>query len=657
MAVSIFIPYLIVVGSGFPFAGLSISFSLLATLVYYIKVRKSYTETLLFLIILALCACLVLRANLFLTFLNVSTILFLGAFYIKPELKDFRFSFFELIFAPISTVWKSFQTKNEYTWESAFSASSKIVNLSKTLKTVAMTSAILIVIIPLLASANPIFSKLVTNVFDVKRILEFLLPKDVEIIFFRIFLFAILAYFLPRILSYANIKEMAKEQSKEFLNSDFLWLPKIAISIVLFVFFITQIQLYFASQQTLYALGYTNSSYTREVFGQLTLVAAIVIGILYNDKKRTKKEKITTLFLLFECYFLAMVAFKSDYDYSNAWGFTQKRLWGFTGVTWLILVLLLYIYIYLKRYEQARFVKGVLAISSSLLLIVNILNFDYLIYHFRKSTTQDGVDYQYISQLSPDAQAYYELATQFPSIYTANNIRALQNKYREFDFRSFNFSEFQQFLAIKSINPQDVENKSYPLYTSTSDRFLVPMSAPYTPPIKKPIGDRQLVLSKEGYSVSINKEWKQSVKHPDEYAFELVKCMQSSGSCDDAEQTAEASLLFKHPIASGLSMSNNYMMSVNDWVLTNLPMYWFNERTRTEYPFDNEILTFESWQAIMRSTPGTDGTVSRNKTFYVPLRNNILEVELIVNKNLSTFEVDKIYGEVKEILSTYQVTN
>lgn len=102
------------------------------------------------------------------------------------------------------------------------------------------------------------------------------------------------------------------------------------------------------------------------------------------------------------------MALKSVNDYSNQWGFTEKRLWGYTGVFWMLFVLTSYSYTYFKQLQDILFVKVVIAITVLTLLAINIANFDYLTYHYRKSTTGQGVDHGYLAYLSADAYSYKE---------------------------------------------------------------------------------------------------------------------------------------------------------------------------------------------------------------------------------------------------------
>lgn len=344
---------------------------------------------------------------------------------------------------------------------------------------------LLLIVIPLLASANPLFSKMIGDVvtlFKIETLLRNIFSTNYLVFFTRLCIFLIFAVFLPRLLTYINLPKNYEQKLTGFFQSLPLLLPKLVIASILIVFFITQAQLYFATKETLRSLGFTHSQYAREVFAQLSIVSFIILGLVYNDKSKRNESKILTYLLLLEGVFLTCIAFKSVYDYSANWGFTHKRLWGYTGVFWMFGTLGIFFYSYLRDMKQEFFVKAVLLLSGLTLIAVNIANFDYLIFHFRKSTTHSGVDYLYLARLSSDAQSYNEHLQILVDTYKTDSknqysevilpaanrllykISELQEKYQKVDFRTFNFSEFKQYQSIKTLNTKDYHNVFTPLF-------------------------------------------------------------------------------------------------------------------------------------------------------------------------------------------------
>lgn len=148
-----------------------------------------------------------------------------------------------------------------------------------------------------------------------------------------------------------------------------LLIPKTAVFVVLSVFFVTQLKLYFSSKETLNALGYTYSNYANEVFTQLSAVAVIVLALLYADKEKKKYNQKIALALLVEGIFLAFMAYKSVYEYSSAWGFTYKRLYGFAVATWILGIFTIYLYAFLKNMEK-KFFLAKSAVYTGIILIL-----------------------------------------------------------------------------------------------------------------------------------------------------------------------------------------------------------------------------------------------------------------------------------------------
>ncbi len=480
---------LLIVMISFPFTGVAIVLGILLTLVYSLKGSKSRIDMFLFLSALVFSVCILWRANPFLTFLNIVTVFYLGTLLSLQNKEKEKGGFIKFASAPLFVILEMVRVKNIFPLSKALvrNASNETKKNVESLKSIGITLVLLLIIIPLLASANPFFEKLVTNIFSVFQLQHLFgglfIPRGI--------LFVLFFFFIPRLISFVQSKGQTFDipLPKEALP---LFLPKAVVIGVLLIFFITQAQLYFSDLNILRQLDYTYSQYAREVFAQLTVVAGILIALLYNDRSRTQKSKLLTYALLIEGIFLTLMAFKSVNDYSNQWGFTEKRLWGYTGVFWMIAIFGAYIYTYKKQLKDTFFVQSVIGISLVTLLLVNVANFDYLIYNFRKSVTERGVDYGYLATLSPDAQSYKDQLLVVKQEFEKRpketqqleqvegpwasswdllwKIEALQGKYKKFDWRTFNLSEYQMYREVKGINVDEYRR----LFTPKED---LPQSA------------------------------------------------------------------------------------------------------------------------------------------------------------------------------------
>ncbi|HSX09344.1 MAG TPA: DUF4153 domain-containing protein [Candidatus Saccharimonadales bacterium] len=470
--ISIIVAWMIAPTADFPIVAFFVFFVSLASVIYFVRKAVTRFDTTLYVGILLLSCFILYRANGALQFLDFVFIIFFGSLLIRPLMSEY--GVFTIIMSPFIVIKNIITSKNIFPY--SFGVAKKYAKANSVLRyvpTIAVTALVLLCTIPLLASANPFFNALLQNVlnfFNLTWLFQYLFTDPLIVYILRVFALAALLYVIPRTLS-ISVVGTEKYVAKSWLSINYL-IPKIAMALVLIIFFITQIQLYFASAHTLQSLGYTNSRLTNEVFAQVTIVAFIVFLLAYLDKSREVWNQRLTYFLVIEAYFLVGIAFKSVNDYSSLYGLTQKRLWGYTTMTWLTCALAVFVYYYKKQTSDLSFVKQIMTLTMAVLLVVNILNFDYLIYHYSKPTTPKGVDYRYLAGLSPDAHQSKEVIIKAmeeaekkasSNTYDSQNIDAVYKVIDEIGFlrykygaeksaNSFNFSEYQEYLDTKNIN-------------------------------------------------------------------------------------------------------------------------------------------------------------------------------------------------------------
>lgn len=463
--------YLVIGTPFFPSTGLAISFILLATTIYALQERKTAFTTFAFIGTVTFSIFLILRANALVTFFNIVAIFFLGAVMIEQG-RGMILGLVHAIFAPILVIAQSLATASSYNMTLSMQGVKEGYEKRKhtmpdVIKGLLITALLLLIIVPLLAYANPIFGNLVDDLLHFFTLPQWVYDFFKPITIVRLIVLLLLVFILPRLLTYANTEATAKEivMKQRFGN---LLIPKIAVIVVLGIFFVTQLQLYFADSATLAAIGYTNSKLTREVFGQLSVVIFVIFVLLYNDKQQDRMAKITTAILLIETFFLGGIAAKSVFDYIGAWGFTQKRLYGVTAVIWLAGMLVAFGIYYFKKLPASMFTKTAIVYTALVLLGINVANFDYLIYHNRKTTLPTGVDYNYLSGLSTDSYSYHsQLAQLMPEIQNQASpssellsaagqlvyqVERLDRRQQKGDFRTFNYSAYRQAQQVDGID-------------------------------------------------------------------------------------------------------------------------------------------------------------------------------------------------------------
>lgn len=398
--------------------------------------------------------------------------------------------FIDYVYSPLIFVIRTFLSgKSDYYLELRKTKGiSNTVKVVETILGVLITLLLLAVVLPLLSSANPYFQKMVEGVWgflNLENLLKILGFENIFIFLLRLIFFLVFIFLIPKALTLINKNS---NYSLPFtLNSESLPLsiPRLVLTVVLLIFFITQLQFYFASDATLAGIGVSHSQRTREVFGQLTLVAGVILVLIYNARKRDMFGKTMNWILGVQGIFLTIMAYKSVFEYINAWGFTYKRLYGLTFATWIAGIFILFFINYKRDGPIAWFVKKTVIFSGVILILVNVINFDYLIYHFGRASTGQGVDYTYLSMLSPDSLSYKEQFLKLEEVtkkgdYSLNDynnenpliilhkIEVLQRKYSQFDLRTLNLLDFLEYQKIKSIDTEGLRSyytsKLYPRY-------------------------------------------------------------------------------------------------------------------------------------------------------------------------------------------------
>ncbi len=470
--------YGILVNSAFPYLGFSVAASILATTIFAQKKHKDLYIKLLYACSMVLSVCIFWRANEVLTFFNVIAVVGLTSVLAIEDDDDKMLSIASMLFSPLILLSRSLSTKIEY----AITVNQeKVAGFLHRLKfqesfvSIVVTAIALAVIVPLLAGSNPFFKNLVDETFalaNISQLLEkFFTLEITNWTFFQLGVLGFLLIFLPRMFGY--LAKQVKSKSSSPVVEHVMLLPKFAIAAVLVIFFATQVQLYFASDAQLLAVGSTPSERTNEVFGQLSVVAGVIIGLLHFFRSYKSLDKKITMVLLIETVFLTAIAFSSVYQYAANFGFTFKRLWGLGVVFWLLAVLGIYTNVYIRRMASGHFLRAVLVVSAVALFLANVSNFDYLIANVYPPRTGAGTDYVYmLNSVSMDADAYPLLLTAFedeakrqqdPSaisfaLYNRNRVNfkiiELQEKYTDIDLRTLNVGQYRAYKSVQQYDAQ-----------------------------------------------------------------------------------------------------------------------------------------------------------------------------------------------------------
>ena len=475
---SLLFSYLIITLNYFPHLGFAASFLIFALFSYKYKEGKA-KDTKLYLVFALLFSILIfIRSEPLTTFLNLSAALFFGFLMLLPN-REKGLGFADYIYAPFLFLFKSVFAQSNYFLESnKKKGNSKSVKISELAFGILITIFLMVIVLPILSSVNPIFQKIVLdfwNFFNLENLIKIIGLESLFIWLLRVVFFLFFIFIIPKVMTLINKSDNFQfpiNFKKEELP---LIIPKLILAIVLIVFFVTQIQFYFADDVTLQNLGLSHSQRAREVFAQLTIVSGIVMLLIYNARQKSRLGKTLIWILGVEGLFLTLMAYKSDFEYINAWGLTYIRLYGLTFATWITGIFILFFDNFRKKSETSLFVKKTIIFSGVMLLALNLLNFDYLIYHVNKARTGQGIDYTYLSSLSPDSLSYGDQFMKLeeassegiyaPDSYDNKNpliiiykIENLQKKYSKYDIRTMSLLEFWEYQQIKSVDTKELKS-------------------------------------------------------------------------------------------------------------------------------------------------------------------------------------------------------
>ncbi len=151
-----------------------------------------------------------------------------------------------------------------------------------------MALPIVIMLGAILASADPIFSDTLRDIFDLENLPEYL---------FRFTYIIIGAYFILGLLLHAILPnktaekpETHKASMKPFLGWTECAIVLGAVNILFILFVVIQMKYLFGGTANITAAGYTYSEYARRGFGELVAVAVISLALYLVMNTITKRE-------------------------------------------------------------------------------------------------------------------------------------------------------------------------------------------------------------------------------------------------------------------------------------------------------------------------------------------------------------------------------
>jgi hypothetical protein len=378
----------------------------------------------------------VIRANAFLTFLNILSILtiliLISENLVRRSSLSLRMQdlFVEPLRAFLSSIWHSqhlLQRANQSLkedWEGKYARS-----IPSVIKGLLISIPMLIILLPLLISADLIFAEVVKKLLSWDIIVEWGF-RTIFMIIIGLFVAGGLAYSAqeeePRMSSSDDIIGLGDEAPASSKKSEWRLgvietiIPINLVNLLLLSFTVIQIPYLFGGALNIAEQKFTYAEYARRGFAELVIVALFIFGIilLLHALSRPQQPGPKLAFNLSASLLLALTvvllisAFKRLGMYEAAYGFTTMRIYPHVFMIWLGALLVWFaVTLWIA---PGRLALGLLVAAFGFVLTLNLLNPDAFIVrknvgrHLEKGlvTVSNGarvVDVNYLLNLSDDA--------------------------------------------------------------------------------------------------------------------------------------------------------------------------------------------------------------------------------------------------------------
>jgi len=352
------------------------------------------------------------RSSGLLTFLNIITslilLLIINQISFGSRIKNFAFKdYVKIFFLPFKFVPSSIQTLSNLFLQQEIKKERKI--FPQIVQGILMAVPVLFIFLLLFSSADLIFQKVVSNIFNIDNTLE---------VFLRFILILIVAVIFVGAYTY-SFRDKAIQITKQ-QNSKYYTIGKIENSILLgsvnllfFVFILIQFTYLFGGESNISAQGFTYAEYARRGFFELIAVASISLFLLLiiekyitNDKtEHLVSFKILSTFLVIQLIIIMASAFIRLSLYEEAYGFTVLRLYSHAFIILLALIFCLLLYKIHKDGQENTFTLRAFSAIILFVVVMNFLNPDAFIArrNIERFETTGKIDISYLSNLSDDA--------------------------------------------------------------------------------------------------------------------------------------------------------------------------------------------------------------------------------------------------------------
>jgi hypothetical protein len=354
-------------------------------------------------------------------------------------------------------------------------ASDRTPGYSAWLRGILLTLPVLLVFIWLFASADLVFEK------HLSRLFNFQLDLDPETVF-RTVLVLTVAYALTGAYTYffrpsTYLKSVPEPTFSFKLGSTESRILFGSLNLLFLVFILLQLTYLFGGQANIAAQGFTYSEYARKGFFELVTAAVLTFLLVWNVQKRAVKEggrhsawfKTLSSLLIVQVVIIMASAFQRLTMYEQAYGFTAARFYSHVFIIWLAIVSLLLLYTIARDRNEQSFVYTAVLSAAATLALLNLFSPDAFIarQNLERFNATGKLDTSYLAGLSDDAIPESLKALDIPNEDLRRSFArdlyrqrwANRDSYRQWP--SANLSRRQADQLLQSRSTQLEANKHY----------------------------------------------------------------------------------------------------------------------------------------------------------------------------------------------------
>ncbi len=342
----------------------------------------------------------------------------------------------------------------------------------------------------LLASADPIFSRRLTDFFNLLNLEN--LPETL----WRLCYILVIAYGLAGVYLYA----LLRSRDERLVGLEKPWLPPFlgfteaaivlaSVSLLFAAFVAIQFQYFFGGHANISLEGFTYSEYARRGFGELLAVALfslmLLLGLNTAARRQTTGQRRVFSTLAAALVALVLIILDSAFQrlllYEQAYGFTRLRTVTHVFMVWLGMLLVLTLILELSRHVRV-FPAAVLLCALGFGVSLNLANVDSLIVRQNVGRARAGqaFDSAYLMGLSTDAvptlvslyrdQTLPEAIRLGLGASLACQAAQVKDEIQRLPWQSFTFSRSQASHSLQSLGSSLPD---YPVLQDEYGRWVV----------------------------------------------------------------------------------------------------------------------------------------------------------------------------------------